>query len=64
MTTDVNEDIQIIENCQVEWHKRRGVLYVHNQNNGLTIIRICRLAPADSFVDLSENLLDVRNDLK
>ncbi len=34
---------EIIEDCQLEWDKRRGVLYVHNRGTGGTVLRICGL---------------------
>jgi hypothetical protein len=36
-------NIQVVENCQIEWDKDRGVLYVHDPNGG-TALRICGLA--------------------
>lgn len=35
--------IEVIEDCQIEWDKNRGVLYVHNRETGMTVIRICGL---------------------
>lgn len=44
MTTNSNR-IETISNCQLEWHKERGVLYVHNRDTGMTVFRICNLKP-------------------
>lgn len=48
---------EIIENCQVEWHKERGVLYVHNKDTGATILRICRLPKSTGT--LADGQIDV-----
>jgi len=34
---------EIIENCQLEWQKDRGVLYIHNRKTGGTVLRISGL---------------------
>lgn len=44
---------EILENCQLEWDKRRGVLYVHNKDTGLTVLRICRLPVSRDYVSLA-----------
>ena len=38
--------IELVENCQLEWDKQRGVLYVHNKDTGATVLRICGLPKA------------------
>jgi len=44
MTNNISDnDSEIIENCQLQWDKRRGVLYVHNRDTGATVLRISRL---------------------
>lgn len=48
--------IETIDNCQVEWDKERGVLYVHS-SQGITIIRICGM-PKSSMV-LSTGSIDI-----
>lgn len=35
---------ETIENCQLEWDKARGVLYVHNKDTGSTVLRVCGLS--------------------
>lgn len=45
-------NIEVLENCQVEWDKRRGVLYVHNKETGSSVIRICQLPPCKEGVTL------------
>lgn len=62
MSQPENERIQIVENCQVEWDKRRGVLYVHNKDTGATIVRICNLPTARDSVNLAQvgQMIDVR----
>lgn len=46
----------LIEHCRLEWDKRRGVLYVHNDDNGTTVLRVQGLPPVreDSVADPSE----------
>lgn len=36
---------EILDNCQVEWDRIRGVLYVHNNETGCTVLRVCGLVP-------------------
>lgn len=36
---------EILENCQLEWDRERGVLYVHNKDTGASVLRICGLDP-------------------
>jgi hypothetical protein len=33
----------VLKNCELEWDIQRGVLYVHNQDTGGTVLRICGL---------------------
>ena len=42
--------IVLVENCQLEFQRHRGVLYVHGPE-GATILRVCQI-PSD------ENVLD------
>jgi hypothetical protein len=42
MTTQIE---RTIENCIVEIHVQRGVLYVHNKDTGATVVRISGLTP-------------------
>jgi hypothetical protein len=51
--------IQIIENCQVEWDKEHGVLYVHNKDTGTTIVRVQNLLRARDSANLVGNMIDV-----
>lgn len=39
----IHDTREVLENCQLEWDKRRGVLYVHNKDTGATVLRISRL---------------------
>ncbi len=50
-------NVEVVENYQVEWHKERGVLYVHNKDTGATILRISRLPK--STAKLAEGQIDV-----
>ena len=47
----------IIKNCQVEIDTRRGVIYVHSEQLGKTLIRICRLPVP--IPDPVKELLDI-----
>lgn len=29
-----------LDNCELQWDRARGVLYVHNKENGCTVLRI------------------------
>ena len=46
-----------IENCILEWHCERGVLYVHSPT-GITLLRICQLPLKDS-ANISTFQLDI-----
>lgn len=48
-----------IQNCQVEWDKRRGVLYVHNKDTGATVVRISGLPACRDSVTLAKGMIDV-----
>lgn len=48
MSREDESKVEVVENCQVEWDKARGVLYVHDKDTGATVIRICRLQRADA----------------
>ncbi len=54
------ENIQVVENCQVEWDKRRGVVYVHNRDTGATVVRISGLPPSRESANLTDGQIDVR----
>lgn len=55
--------MQRIENCEVEWDQRRGVLYVNNKDDGTTVVRISGLPVArDSAVLGSGQMIDIRAD--
>ena len=32
---------EVIKDCQLEWDRERGVLYVHDKVTGHTVLRIC-----------------------
>lgn len=49
---------EILENCQLEWDKRRGVLYIHNKETGATVIRINGIPPTTMMLTPG-NLLDI-----
>lgn len=53
------EPVEIIENCQVEWDKRRGVLYVHNKETGVTVVRIGSLPACRDDAELKNQLIDI-----
>ena len=47
---------EILEDCQLEWDRLRGVLYVHSGTTGGSVLRICGLPipnsdapPLDSY---------------
>jgi hypothetical protein len=51
----------IVEDCQIEWDRKRGVLYVHNKATGSTAVRISGLPPTSAEVELDfESLIDVK----
>jgi hypothetical protein len=52
------ETIETIDNCQIEWDKDRGVLYVHSIH-GHTLIRICGLDISESTGCIASGLLDI-----
>jgi hypothetical protein len=52
-------DYEFVENCQVEWHKSRGTLYVHN-DQGRTILRIQELPGVRPSATLENVTVDVR----
>lgn len=52
--------VETISNCQLEWSKVRGVLYVHNRDTGMTVVRISNMKiPTDLSVSLNDNMLDL-----
>lgn len=55
------EPTEVLENCQLEWDKRRGVLYVHNKETGTTVLRVCSLPKAleKSTLRTPGNMIDV-----
>lgn len=55
---EVDNGVQVIQGCSVEWDQRRGVLYVHHSVSGRTIVRVSRL-PARDRVDLTASLIDI-----
>ena len=56
-----DNNIEKLENCQVEWDKRRGVLYVHNKDTGTSVVRICQLPASREEATLAEpgHIIDV-----
>jgi len=48
--------LEIFEDCILEWHKERGVLYVHNKSTGTTLLRICGLENKSS---LFKGMIDI-----
>lgn len=52
-------DYEIIQNCQLEWDKRRGVIYVHNKDTGHTLLRICKLPTNPRWGTLTEGQIDI-----
>lgn len=50
---------EILENCQIEWHKGRGVLYVHNKDTSATVLRICGLSRDIRIGKLKEGMIDI-----
>lgn len=55
--------IEVIEDCQIEWDKNRGVLYVHNRETGMTVIRICGLKK-ENVGSLKEGCIDITHPLR
>lgn len=51
--------IDFFPNCQLEWDKKRGVLYVHNKDTGATILRVCRIPACNLTVTLSDGQIDI-----
>ena len=50
----------IIDGCQLEWDRNRGVLYVHSAATGGTVLRICGLPPLDEKETLAYGeMLDI-----
>lgn len=49
--------IEVIEDCQLEWDKTRGVIYVHNRATGATVLRIGGLEPSNRI--LTDGMIDV-----
>ncbi len=43
-----------LSNCTLEWDKRRGVLYVHNNETGSTVLRVCSLRPKEDDFPLEQ----------
>lgn len=50
--------MELLENCQLEWNKERGVLYIHNKENGMTVLRMCGLKQRDTG-SLNEGMIDI-----
>ena len=50
-----------LKNCTLEWDQPRGVLYVHNNDTGASVLRICGLSkdPKDHSRLLPGDLLDI-----
>lgn len=47
---------QIFEDCQLEWHRSRGVLYIHR--TGRTVLRISGLDSKNQG-DLKDGMIDI-----
>lgn len=43
----------VLENCQLEWNREQGILYVHNKETGATVLRIYGLPIARKHVELT-----------
>lgn len=53
--------IFMLENCQLEWNRRDGVLYVHNKDTGTTVLRLQGLPATRDSVELGAGkLIDIR----
>ena len=39
----MDNNIEVLPECYVEWDRDRGVLYVHNRHTGTTVVRVCGL---------------------
>lgn len=50
---------ELLKNCQLEWDKSRGVLYVHDRDTGATVLRLCRLSKEPGLGDLKEGQIDI-----
>ena len=51
---------EVLENCQVEWDKGRGVLYVHNKDTGAIVLRLRNLPGCSERCSLINGMMDVR----
>jgi len=52
-------NVEVVENCQVDWHKDTGILYVHNKATGWTIVRISQLPICPNHTMLANSSIDV-----
>ena len=55
-------NVEVLENCQLEWNKDRQVLYVHNKDTGATVLRICNLRRENFFAPtglMGEGQIDI-----
>lgn len=54
-----------LNNCQLEWNQKTGVLYVHNKETGCTVLRIQGLPLAKETAQLLPGqTIDLRADEK
>jgi hypothetical protein len=53
----------ILENCQLEWNRRAGILYVHNKDTGASVLRVQGLPATRNRVALRPgSIIDIRTD--
>lgn len=55
----IEPNIEIVESCQLEWDRHRGVLYVHNKDTGHTILRISNLPSQSNKCSIGMGCMDV-----
>lgn len=52
-------DNEVIESCELEWQKERGVLYIHNKATGATVLRIQGLSTERVVGNLKDGMIDI-----
>ena len=55
------KDFEIVEGCSVEFHRSRGVLYVHGPS-GATLLRVSQIPTTETMLDkggMANRLIDV-----
>ena len=53
---------EFVEDCQLEWQKERGVIYVHNKKTGQTVLRISGVrTEGQNPGTLDQGMIDLTN---